>query len=250
LHPTQIGGRQKKSAITTEVETNKRLGRKTSALFLDIKGAFDHVAKNQLLATLKCLRLPRSLIAWVHCFLSNRTLRLAFDGQMEEFSGIDTGIPQGSPISPILFLIYIRDLFPFLASRVLSYMDDIALIVSSTSLKKNVKILEREASKMYELGAKDAIQFDLAKTELLHFSKRAKTTSLKLRIWFDPNLSFKEHVNIRASQARSAFLRMTRLANTERGLSPYALRQLYLACVTSVADYVWVSHLVERPSST
>jgi hypothetical protein len=102
--------------------------------------------------------------------------------------------------------------------------------VSSTSLKKNVKILEREASKMYELGAKDAIQFDLAKTELLHFSKtkRAKTTSLKLPnneivkpkelvrwlgIWFDPSLSFKEHVNIRASQARSAFL----LANDEAG---------------------------------
>ena len=121
-------------------------------------------------------------------------------------------------------------------------------------MKKNVKILERDVHQLYKLGAENAIQFDLAKTKLLHFTKikQAKSTSLKLLnnelvklkelvrwlgIWFDSNLSFKEHVNIRTSQAKSDFLRMSRLANIERGLSPYALRQLYLACITSVADY-------------
>ena len=61
LHPTQIGGRLKKSAIdaalllTIEIESNKRQKRKTITLLLDVKGAFDHVAKNQLLAILKRL---------------------------------------------------------------------------------------------------------------------------------------------------------------------------------------------------
>jgi hypothetical protein len=78
LHPTQIGGRLKKSAIdaalllTHEVEQNHQLGLKTSTLFLDVKGAFDHVAKNQLLAILKQLRLPKSLITWVSSFLESR----------------------------------------------------------------------------------------------------------------------------------------------------------------------------------
>ena len=58
-----------------------------------------------------------------------------------------------------------------------------------------------------------------------------------LGIWFDSGLTFKQHVATRTSQARSAFQRMARLANTERGLSPRAIRQLYIACVTSVADY-------------
>ena len=68
LHPIQIGGRLKKSAIdtalllTNEVEQNKLLGLKTTTLFLDVKGAFDHVAKNQLLAILRDLKLPISLI--------------------------------------------------------------------------------------------------------------------------------------------------------------------------------------------
>ena len=67
-------------------------------------------------------------------------------------------------------MIYIRELFPRLTAKVLSYMDDISLTVASTSLKKNIRILEREAAKIYELGAKNAIQFDLAETELIHFS--------------------------------------------------------------------------------
>jgi ribonuclease HI len=262
LHPSQIGGRLKKSAIdtalllTNEIELNRLAKRKTSTLFLDIKGAFDHVAKNQLLAVLQKLRLPTSLIAWISSFLAGRELRLSFDGQTEEFSKIETGIPQGSPISPILFLIYIRDLFPTIAIsvQVWSYMDDIALTTSSTSLKKNITILEREVARLQELGTRMAIQFDLAKTELIHFTtaKAAKAASLQLPsgemvqpkqlvrwlgIWFDPNLTFKQHVAIRTSQARSAFQRMARLANIERGLSPFAIRQLYLACVTSVADY-------------
>jgi hypothetical protein len=68
LHPSQIGGRLKKSAINaalllhTEVELNKSKKLVTSTLFLDVKGAFDHVSKNRLLQILKNLGLPKSLI--------------------------------------------------------------------------------------------------------------------------------------------------------------------------------------------
>jgi len=112
-----MGGRLHKSAIDTalllqnEVETNKSYKLKTTTLFLDVKGAFDHVSKNRLLQIMISLLLPTSLILWVSSFLDDRVLRLAFDNSIEVFKSILTGIPQGSPISPILFLIYIRDLF-------------------------------------------------------------------------------------------------------------------------------------------
>jgi hypothetical protein len=68
-------------------------------------------------------------------------------------------------------LIYIRDLFPKLAAKVLSYIDNISLTVILTSLKKNVRILQHEVAKIYSLGADNAIQFDLGKTELMYFTK-------------------------------------------------------------------------------
>ena len=70
LHPSQLGGRRKKSAIdaafllTDEVQANKRRGLKTSTLFLNIKGAFDYVVREQLLGIIYRLRLPASLILW------------------------------------------------------------------------------------------------------------------------------------------------------------------------------------------
>ena len=94
-----MGGRKKKSVtdatliLTSEIEANKRLHRKTTALFLDVKGAFDHVAKNQLLNILGNLQLPLNLKAWVSSFLEDRSLKLKFDSQEEDFSPINTGIP-------------------------------------------------------------------------------------------------------------------------------------------------------------
>ncbi|POS82312.1 hypothetical protein EPUL_005208, partial [Erysiphe pulchra] len=265
LDDSQIGGRLKKSAInatlllTSEIQTNKKHNLLTLTLFIDVKGAFDHVAKNQLLGILKEYGLPINLISWFASFLSDRELRLAFDCQCEEFSKIETGIPQGNPVSPILFLIYIKNLFESRAVKFISYMDDICIIASSKSIRKNIKILKREASHIYALGTNNAIDFDLAKNELVHFSrsKEAKNRTMALPngdiispktlvrwlgIWFDPLLSFSQHIAIRATQATNAFYRLARLAHTERGLSPSALRQIYLACVTSVSDYgsvVW-----------
>ena len=87
LHETQLGGRKQRSAIDTvlllqhyiQQERNKRKGNVTSILFLDIKGAFGHVSKPKLLATMQQLQLPLPLIKWVESFLSERSIQLSFD---------------------------------------------------------------------------------------------------------------------------------------------------------------------------
>ena len=64
----------------------------------------------------------------------------------------------------------------------MSYIDNIVLFIVSISLRKNIKILEREVQKLYQLGAINTIEFDLAKTELIYFtiSKEASSRPLLL----------------------------------------------------------------------
>jgi len=99
-----------------------------------------------------------------------------------------------------------------LESRGMSYINDIGLVASSKSIKKNYKILKKAAIRIFEKGADNLIQFDLEKTELIHFhSKRnigenvnicfsenylveAKPTVKWLGIWLNSKLNFKEYV--------------------------------------------------------
>ena len=274
LYYDQMGGRQKKSTIDSilslvhDIQVARHQGKQTTAIFLDVKGAFDHVSKNQLLKICLDLGLPKNLIRWISSFLSDRQIQLAFDSETSPTTSIDIGIPQGSPISPILFLIYIRYLFDFgkeiggtryklQSARYLSYLDDISISISSKSLDQNCRLLEFICHYLINKGLANHIQFDSEKTELIHFFPkksinldsstfmvsigdkkfRAKESLKWLGVYIDSRLTFKEHVTRKTIDASRVFHQIERLSNTERGLSFQAMRQLYIACVSSIADY-------------
>ncbi len=119
LNNSQIGGRLQRSAVDTAllllhyIQDQRAKNKKkvvTTTIFLDIKGAFDHVQKDRLINILRDINMPKAFTKWVSSFLTDRYIQLAFEGQIQPRTKIETGIPQGSPISPILFLIYIRNI--------------------------------------------------------------------------------------------------------------------------------------------
>lgn len=137
--------------------------------------------------------------------------------------------------------MYIRDLFSSNTVKFLLYIDNISLSYSSTSLKKNTKIHETETKRLYKLALESAIEFDLVKTELIHWNrgKQAQIQVLKLLnndivqpkklvkwlgVYFDQGLTYKEYVTIKVTCTRQAFFRIERLTNTIRGLSPFLFR--------------------------
>ncbi len=103
------------------------------------------------------LGLPKSLCSWIDFFLVNRKIQLAFNNGKSIKTDIQIGISQGSPISPILFLIYIRNLFQDLESRGMNYIDDIGLVASSESIEKNYKILKEAVIRIFEKRADNLI---------------------------------------------------------------------------------------------
>ena len=120
------------------------------------------------------LYLHPAIIRWTDSFLSNRQIGLAFDGERENLQLVNTGIPQRSPISPILFLIYLQYLYTTIqqahpTTTSPSYIDDVACLVVGDSEEENCKQLEAIIRTAFKWGDNNAVAFDNPKTELIHF---------------------------------------------------------------------------------
>ena len=76
-------------------------------IFIDVIGTFDHVDLYKLSEAMEAVGLDNDLIRWTLSFLTDRRVSLVIDGYKVPEQPIDSGLPQGSPVSLILFLIYI-----------------------------------------------------------------------------------------------------------------------------------------------
>src|SRR6266498_5144584 len=94
-----------------DIQVAKQDKKVISALFIDVKRAFDHVSANQLIKICIDLDLPKLLYSWINFFLIDRKIQLAFNNGISIETDIQIGILQNSSISLILFLIYIKNLF-------------------------------------------------------------------------------------------------------------------------------------------
>jgi len=176
LEPHQCGSLAGLSAsdttttLTHEVRTLQMAGRKVSTLFLDIKGGFDNVNPSILCSMLKAKAVNPYLVSWTRSFLTGRTCRLRYQGSPKGFAPVAVGTPQGSPISPLLFVIYVSRLpHEIHQGLTLSYVDDFGLTVSSTSYRRNIQSLQRRYVVLKARGARLGIGFSVPKTELIHW---------------------------------------------------------------------------------
>jgi len=92
------------------------------------------------------LGIPGNIIRWTNSFLTERKVQLVIDGYTCLTRDIDCGVPQGSPISPILFVIYISGFFSAIEDKVpittLSFVDNIGIIAIEGSIREVTATLE------------------------------------------------------------------------------------------------------------
>jgi len=137
LHEGQYGCRKRRSCVdavavlihrTQQAWAAKKVA---GALFMDVKSAFNNVNKTHLGKRMQALGIEPDLIRWTGSFMSDRQVKLVLDGKTGEANPVDTGVPQGSPVAPILFTTYLSGIFDKVEVAVpgirgLSFVDDIS----------------------------------------------------------------------------------------------------------------------------
>jgi len=149
----------------------------------------------------------------------------------KKINKLETGIPQRSPISSILFLLYIHNICSLKTKGAysLSYIDDFTITVTLNLAKSNCKKLKGIALELISRAKKAVISFDISKTKFIHFYSKHTTIKKGLKlggveippkplvrwlgIFLDSKLIFKQHIKIKISKAKAAFYLIKRLGN-------------------------------------
>ena len=226
----------------------------TCGVFLDISKAFDKVWHEGLIFKLQSYGITGSLLSLLKDFLSDRLQRVVINGQSSTWESILAGVPQGSILGPLLFLIFINDLPLNLESIVKIFADDTSLFsLINTQMSCEDKLnrgLDRISARAYQW--KMSFNPDLTKqaTEV-YFSRKSDPSDIPslffnniqvdsrdsqkhLGVILDKSLAFDHHLSENISKANKGIGLIMRL---RKSLSRDTLLTIYKAFVRPHLDY-------------
>ena len=100
------------------------MGFGVDVIYLDYSKAFDSVPHLLLIGKLKCYGIGGKLLFWLESFLHGRSQRVVLNGSESQWSDITSGVPRGSVLGPLLFVLYINDIAEFIQSQLGVFADD------------------------------------------------------------------------------------------------------------------------------
>ena len=173
LNSSQHGFLKARSCLTNmlcfleEITKWIDVGSPVDIIYLDFQKAFDKVPHKKLLLKLKAHGIGDSITDWIEQWLTDRRQRVVVDGEVSTWKLVLSGVPQGSVLGPILFLIYINDLDDSITSNVLKFADDTKLFrkVNTDGDKQH---LQNDLDRLVKWSMKWQMLFNFGKCKCLH----------------------------------------------------------------------------------
>ena len=177
LNDAQHGFRRKRSCCTQLLETLEEWtsmleqGDPVDALYLDFSKAFNSVPHQRLLLKLYACGVRGKLLDWVKAFLTGRRQRVTVCGAKSDWAEVTSGVPQGTVLGPLLFVVFVNDLPGEVLSSVKIFADD-TKIYRSVGQGSDVQALQRDLDALVEWSERWQLPFNINKCKTLHLGGR------------------------------------------------------------------------------
>lgn len=222
-------------------------GEVAAAIFCDLTKAFDCVNHRVLLRKLEMYGFRGTSLDWISSYLSDRHQSVRFNGQESEFQAITSGVPQGSVLGPLLFLLYINDLSRMnISGEFTMFADDTTILwrdrdTKNLELKMNIDILS-----IKEWFNSNFLTLNISKTNIVSFKCHIGDVFLNtevvqsshinkfLGLHIDDKLKFESHVfQLNKKLSGGCFA----LRTVSRELDMSMARNVYFALIDSHLRY-------------
>ena len=231
-------------------------------IFLDFSKAFDLVSHTLIVTKLRLLGFDDALVNWIRSFLVGRTMSVSVSGKLSSERSVTSGVPQGSVLGPILFLIYVNHITKDVHSHWKAFADDFKLCVcyprdSDVENCDAVQALQRDLNSLCDVSKSWGLRLNPLKCYAMRFGKGTKPTEESNQYYIEDQLlqfveSYKDlgvtvdsslrfHQHIRLLTAKAGGLMGELLRSTVCRTKEFMLT-LFVSHIRPIIDYcscVW-----------
>ncbi|KAJ4428390.1 hypothetical protein ANN_24410 [Periplaneta americana] len=210
---------------------------------------FDLVPHDILIDKLSRLGIDKRVVLWIQEFLKGRTQRVRVGHEISEIGNISSGVPQGSVLGPLLFIIYVNDLCQDITSNVRLFADD-CIIYRKIRNNSDVDAIQTDLNNIFNWALKHRMKINGSKSKSITFCKTREETSLNyefngvvipqeqcckyLGVYLNSKLSWGEHVDNVTGKAWRALHFIMKIL---RKASPKSREIAYLTLVRPLMEY-------------
>ena len=185
IYRSQHGFMKGRSCLTNLLEFMETVsgildeGEVVDVVYLDFKKAFDAVPHSRLKAKLLAVGIEGKLVKWIGEWLSERQQRVVVGGEASQWERVQSGVPQGSVLGPLLFTIFINDIDEGLVNKILKFADDTKLI-GRASGQHQVDSLREDLKRLSEWSEEWQLGFNIEKCKVLHMGAKNRKESYEI----------------------------------------------------------------------
>ena len=248
-----------KTQLTITVDElcrNLDKGLQTDVAILDFSKAFDKVPHDLLLYKLDCYGIRGNLHAWIKAFLTNRQMRVIVENEASAETTVHSGVPQGTVLGPLLFLVHINDLPDRVRSSIVRLFADDCLLYRTISTLRDHVLLQEDLRQLEAWASDWGMHFNASKCYVLSINNKTSyyyqlnNTILQnvdnnpyLGLLISKDLKWANHIEKVSKKASST---LGFIQRNLRHCPSHCRRSAYIALVRSTLEYgsvVWDPHL-------